>query len=312
MKEKEKEKWLLHLQGRDIEAKDIALIKALLKKHPSWSRTPLSRELCQIWDWYNHAGHLKDMSCRLLLRKLERLGYIQLPPAQHDGNNAYRDKCIQSLLHCKEPITGELKELYPLKIQLIDCGSRTEYELKLFKYFISMYHYLGWSGSMGENIKYLVLDNKQRPLACLMFGAAAWKVMPRDRFIGWAREPELRKRNLSLIANNNRFLILPWVQCKCLASHILAGVCRQISQDWQRKYNHPLYLLETFVESKRFSGTCYKAANWIYLGQTQGRGRYDVKKEYALPVKSIWVYPLRRDFRTQLCGGKVANGECKV
>jgi len=152
---------------------------------------------------------------------------------------------------------------------------------------------------VGENLKYLYFDKLGRPLGSMMFGAAAWKVTSRDRYIDW--DAETRKRNLSYIANNNRFLILPWVQTKCLGSHILGKICRRLNQDWLKKYNHPIYLLETFVEKERFRGTCYKAANWIYVGDTKGRGKLDVKNEYALPIKSTWLYPLEPLFRNKLC-----------
>ena len=152
---------------------------------------------------------------------------------------------------------------------------------------------------VGENLKYLYFDKLGRPLGSMMFGAAAWKVTSRDRYIDW--DVETRKRNLFYIANNNRFLILPWVQTKCPGSHILGKICRRLNQDWLKKYNHPIYLLETFVEKERFRGTCYKAANWIYVGDTKGRGKLDVKNEYALPIKSTWLYPLEPLFRNKLC-----------
>lgn len=286
MEVKEKLHVHVHVQGRDISAGDIALIKDLTNSNPNWSRTRLSRELCLCWNWRNAAGHLKDMSCRILLRKLEKMGYVELPVGIHSGNNGNRNKIVESVLHSKESISVELKELFPLQIRVVAEG----YDLKLFKYFISTHHYLGWSAPVGEHLKYFVLDNQSRPLACLVFGAAAWKIEPRDSFIGWC--PRDRKRNLSFIANNNRFLILPWVKVKCLASHILGLISRRISNDWKQKYNHVLGMLETFVEDNRFLGTCYKASNWIYLGKTRGRGRNDVKNEYKLPIKSIWVYVL--------------------
>jgi hypothetical protein len=285
----------LILQGRPVTIQDIELIKNLINANPSWHRSRLSKELCHLWNWRRTTGGLKDIACRSLLRKLDQLGYIPLPPALHKNNNASRRNSVQPIFHSKEPIGAPLNSLFPVEVQLVENG----YELKLFKYFISAYHYLGWSGTVGENLKYLFFDHLERPLGCLMFGAAAWKVKPRDNYIGW--DTELRVRNLSLIANNNRFLLLPWVNVPHLASHILGKICRRINQDWQEKYNHPVYLIETFVEKGRFRGTCYKAANWVNVGQTQGRGKLDVNKQYLLPVKDIWIYPLDVSFRKKLC-----------
>jgi len=290
---------VIQVQGRDIKADDIALIKDLIHANPNWKRSRLSLELCRCWNWHNAAGHLKDMSCRILLRKLEKMGYIELPVRVHSGSNTVRharNKIVEPVLHSKEPIVVELKKLLPLQIDVVE--NEDGYNLKLFKYWISAHHYLGWSDPVGEHLKYFVLDNQNRPLACLMFGAAAWKIQPRDLFIGWC--PADRKSNLNFIANNNRYLILPWVKVKCLASHILGLIGRRINQDWQKKYRHEIYMLETFVEDKRFMGTSYKAANWMYLGKTQGRGRNDVKQEYKLPIKSIWVYALSKNFREKL------------
>lgn len=287
----------LLIQGRKVTANSIKQIKKLITINPSWNRTRLSKELCLLWDWCRATGELKDIACRSLLRKLEKLGYIRLPKAIQSNGNSSRRYCVQPVLHSKEPIDAPLKSLYPIDIQLIEKG----YQLKLFKYFISSYHYLGWSGTVGENLKYLFFDRHERPLGCLMFGAAAWKVKPRDNYIGWGAEIRKQNLSLSLIINNNRFLLLPWVNVPHLASHILGKVCRRVNRDWQEKYNHPVYLVETFVERDRFKGTCYKAANWIYLGQTQGRGKLDVNKQYLLPVKGIWVYPLDASFREKLC-----------
>ncbi len=286
------------LQGRRITAHDIEIVKSLIISNPSWNRTRLSKELCGLWDWRRVSGELKDIACRSLLRKLEKLGHIQLPKGihkVHKNHNPIRRTHVEPVLHSKTPIKGPLKDLYPLDIQLVETG----YGLKLFKYFISVYHYLGWSGTVGENLKYMFFDVDERPLGCLMFGAAAWKVKSRDNYIGWTAEE--RMRNLSYVVNNNRFLVLPWVRVPYLASHILGKICKQISRDWQEKYNHPIYLLETFVETDRFKGTCYKAANWVHVGVTKGRGKLDTKNQFLLPLKDIWLYPLDTCFREKLC-----------
>lgn len=285
------------IQGRKITALDIEIVKSLIISNPSWNRTRLSKELCVLWDWRRLGGELKDIACRSFLRKLEQLGYIQLPQGVHKvhkNHNPTRRSYVEPVLHSRIPVTSSLSPLYPIEVQLVEKG----YSLELFKYYISAYHYLGWSGTVGENLKYLFFDVHERPLGCLMFGAAAWKVKPRDTYIGWTREQRLK--NLSYVVNNNRFLILPWVRVPYLASHILGKIGKRISRDWEKKYHHPIYLLETFVESNRFQGTCYKAANWIHVGQTQGRGKRDIKNLYLLPVKDIWLYPLEVSFRDKL------------
>lgn len=283
------------MQGRKIAAHDILTVKNLMETNPSWNRTRLSKELCVLWGWKRASGELKDIACRSLLRKLEQLGHIRLPKGKHKNDSPLRRNSVQAMLHSKIPIRGPLKSLFPIDVEVVENG----YPLKLFKYFISDYHYLGWSGTVGENLKYLFLDNQERPLGCMMFGAAAWKVQPRDTYIGW--DSGVRKRNLSFVVNNNRFLILPWVNVPHLASHLLGKVCRRINHDWQEKYHHPIYLAETFVEKGRFHGTCYKAANWVHIGVTKGRGKLDRKKQYLLPVKDILLYPLDISFREKLC-----------
>jgi hypothetical protein len=285
----------LKIQGRILYAKDIEYIKKLMLENPGWHRTNLSKEICKNWNWRKENGQLKDMACRSMLLKLEKLKYLKLPKLRRISGSRSKNKVIQPVLHTKDPINEKLKNLLPVEIQAIENG----YELKLFKHFINAYHYLGWSGTVGENLKYIIYDKHQRPLGCMMFGAAAWKVKPRDEYIGW--DIPTREKNLSLIANNNRFLILPWISVKYLASHILGKISKCINQDWINKYNHPVHLLETFVEKDRFKGTCYKAANWKYLGDSQGRGKLDRKNEYGLPVKSIWVYPVDDFFREKLC-----------
>jgi len=295
------------LQGRRITAHDIETVKSLIISNPSWNRTHLSKELCTLWNWRRASGtsgtsgtssangEFKDIACRTLLRKLDHLGYIRLPKGKHQNDSPARRNNIEEVSHCQMPIQCLLNDLYPISVQLVENG----YGLKLFKYCISKHHYLGWSGTVGENLKYLIFDANDRPLGCMMWGAAAWKVQARDSYIGW--NAEVRCRKLSFVVNNNRFLILPWVKVSHLASHILGKICRRLSHDWQQKYHHPVYLAETFVEKNRFKGTCYKASNWIHVGVTKGRGKLDVNNQYLLPVKDIWLYPLETSFREKLC-----------
>lgn len=285
------------IQGRKITPTNIHLIKELLTEHPSWNRTKLSRELCRKWQWLRPDGQqLKDMACRTLLLKLERAGYVDLPPRQGPSVNGFRKPSFRLIPHLTEEICSTLRTLVPLRIIPVQPKSG---EHSLFKCFLSRYHYLGHRTTVGENMKYLVRDCSNRPLACLLFGSAAWKTAPRDRFIGWDRST--REANLHYLSNNMRFLILPWVKVPHLASHILSQVSRRICDDWIKKYSHPIYLLETFVDSNRFRGTCYKAANWILTGQTQGRTRNDRDRTIQVPPKNVYVYPLIKNFRKRLC-----------
>ena len=275
---------------------DIELVRQLISTNPTWGRTRLSKELCMLWNWKNAGGRLKDMACRSLLLKLQKRELVTLPAPKKKTNNDKRNSSIRLVLHNTLPVQASLKDLSPIQIKPVEDRS----ELELFKCFLSLYHYLGFSGTVGENLKYMVYDSSDRPLACLLFGSAAWASGPRDDFIGWDREK--RSKNLSLTTNNTRFLILPWVSVKYLASHILSKVCQRIKDDWTAKYDHPLYLLETFVEQDRFKGTCYKASNWIRVGETKGRSRNDRYSTMKVPIKDIYLYPLVKRFRKVLSG----------
>ena len=259
----------LTIQGRQIDAGELTAIRDLISSNPDWHRTRLSQELCRKWNWCNEAGRLKDIAARTLLRKLDSHGLIQLPAPVRSANNAFRNRpATPSITNLDRMlIEGRLSDLQPLRIHRVTDAQ----EIQLFRSLLQQYHYLGYSGPVGENMQYLVYDRHERLLGCLLYGAAAWRVAGRDRFIGW--NDAARKQGLSRIANNMRFLLLPNVQVPHLASHLLAMMGRRLSVDWQDKYGHPIILLETFVEQQRFAGTCYKAANWICVGQTTGRSR---------------------------------------
>lgn len=248
-----------------------------------------------MWKWQTLTGQLKDMACRTMLNKLDGRGLITLPPkVQESGKNraqTFFEFPIQDAL----PICGRLDELTPLRIAIVAARSP---DARLLHQLLASYHYLGFRTNVGETIGYLVRDRHERPVACAVFGAAAWKTAPRDEFIGW--DAELRARRLGGIANNNRYLILPWVEVPHLASHVLGLLARRIRTDWMSKYGHPIALLETFVDRSRFRGTCYRAANWKCVGQTQGRSRQDRYKDMSVPVKDIYVYPLVPGFREEL------------
>jgi len=284
-------------QGREITPEDIQLIQQLLADNPSWGRTLLSKELCKIWQWRKPNGQIKDIACRSLLLKLEKEGSIILPARQIKWTKRSRKKrSIPSVAHLKEEVSSSLKTLMPLEIMRVIQPSDDN---ALFECFLSRYHYLGYKRTVGESMKYLIRDSANRPLACILFGSAAWKTAPRDIFIGWDRE--IREKNLGYVTNNMRFLILPWVRVPHMASHILSRISRRISSDWMKRYGHPIYMLETFVDRSRFHGTCYKAANWRLVGATKGRTRNDRNKTIKVPLKDIYLYPLTKNFRQELC-----------
>jgi len=280
------------VQGREITQDDIELVRQLIEADPSRNRTRLSKELCLLWNWRAANGRIKDMACRSLLSKLEQRGHVTLPGRQTPGRGS-RKVPVSCVPHNTASIACSLSALKPVHVQLVEDSGL----LELFQYLLSRYHYLGFSSTVGENIKYLVFDREHNPLACLLFGSAAWKCAPRDDFIGW--NAETRKANLKFLTNNMRFLILPWVRVPHLASHILGRVARRISSDWIEKYGHPVCLLETFVERDCFRGICYQAANWIYVGQTKGRSR-NGHADLKVPVKDIYLYPLTKRFREAL------------
>ena len=287
----------LVVQGRAVSELDLELIRQWVGQNPGWSRWRLSRELAARWAWRNDAGQLKDMAARTLLVKLEQRGLIELPVRRQTPTNRMR---------CPHPIpAGWDEEPRPLDCPLAQLGSLSLREVSSqaserawVRAALGRFHYLSFGGAVGENLQYVARDHQGRPLACLVFGAAAWKCQDRDQFIGWSAEQ--RKRNLGLIANNTRFLILPWIKVPHLASWILGWVSRRLCADWQAKYGHPVVLLETFVERERFAGTAYRAANWLAAGATAGRTRQDRHTCIQAPVKDIYLYPLGRNFRERL------------
>jgi hypothetical protein len=273
-----------------INKEHIRQINGLIENNPDWHRTRLSKELCKIWGWQSANGQLKDISCRDLLRDLDKTGVINLPPALHLPRRVgiSADK-VEHMTHNTVDMAAGLDEIKPLQIEIAESKE----DIKVFKSYVDQYHYLGFDRSIGENIKYFVRSRDGIPLACLMFGSSAWKCRSRDEYIGW--NSEQRRTRLHLVTNNNRFLILPGIRVQHLASHILGKLARRVSGDFQAKYGHPIILLETFVEQGRFRGTCYKAANWTYVGATTGRGRDSRSRNATLPLKDVWLYPLQKN-----------------
>jgi hypothetical protein len=286
---------LLTYRGKRVTQQDVAFIRTLIKENPRDSRWSLSRKLCVAWDWRQANGALRDMVCRGLMLELHRAGHIQLPAKKQNPSNplAQRKKPPKTTID-QAPLEGPLSRILPVEIRQV---RRTASE-KLFNSLIEQYHYLGYGQPVGEHLKYLIFA-LGRPVACVTFSSAPRHIGCRDRFIGWSAR--VRRKNLHLIAYNSRFLILPWVRVAHLASHILARMARLLKKDWQRFYKHPVYFLETFVDTERFRGTCYKAANWIYLGKTTGRGKDDQTHKPNRSLKAVWGYPLSKNFRGHLC-----------
>jgi len=289
------------LQGRTITVEDVDYIRRLIEDHPHWHRTRLSQQLCNDWQWTNHKGALKDMAARTLMRKLDAQGLISLPAPVQSANNNFRHQHKIDINLEQTRIDVALREVTPLQIIPVVEPQHA----RLFRGMLQTHHYLGYAGPVGENLKYVVFDRHHRALAALLFGAAAWHVAGRDRWIGWQQAARLQ--HLALVANNMRFLILPWVRIPHLASHLLAQVCHRLSTDWQAKYGHPILLLETFVEVDRFKGTCYRAANWIAVGHTTGRSRNDRFNTLHVPVKAVWLYPLHKQSRTLLSASEATR-----
>ena len=274
--------------GRDFSTTEIAQIVQLIADNPEYHRADLSREVCRILQWYKADGGLKEMSCRVAMLRMHADGLIELP-APRRTKPALLPFCSTSATDPQESILHPVQHLGPLSLHLVGRN-----ELALWNEYIGRYHYLGYTPLPGAQLRYFVLLDQQ-VVALLGFGAAAWQAAPRDDYIGWAHS--LRKRNLPLVVNNARFLILPWVQVKNLASKILAMAVKQLPHDWQKQYQITPVLMETFVETDRFAGTCYKAANWVHVGSTKGRGKLGPSGKQSVPIKDLLLYPLRKDFR---------------
>ena len=278
--------------GRDFTAAEMALLRELIAGPPALSRHALSREFCRRIGWYKADGGLKDMMARVVMLAMHKDGLIELPPPRwrpgRPGPVVLGPDTEPPLL----PPPTALDEVRPLQMRTVVRGDRWG---KLWNEYVARYHYLGYTTLVGAQMRYAVHASDGTPLAMLGFSTAAWKLAPRDRFIGWSQE--LREKNLPLVVDNPRFLILPWIHIPNLGSHILAIVRRQLPVDWTARYNTTPVLIETFVETPRYTGAVYRASGWTHVGATQGRGRYDTKKLYDKPKKDIWLRPLRKDWK---------------
>lgn len=294
------------IQGRLIGEAEIKQVRAIIAEHGQWSRRRISEHLAGLWEWRSASGQLKDMAARTLLLKLEERGWITLPARRRAPSNRMKGRAgmpgeESGELFAREE-SGEVNcavgELLPLSIEEIS-RERHAGKQAVFSDMLERHHYLSHRGTVGENMQYLVSGRQGNPLACVLFGAAAWQCRARDAHIGW--DAAARARGLSYVTNNTRFLILPWVRVPHLASHVLGRIARRLTSDWQEKYGHPIHLLETFVDTSRFAGTCYRAANWRMVGVTTGRTRQNKTMIPQAAPKAVWLLPLRENFREALC-----------
>ena len=281
---------ILTYRKRVITQDDLCFIRKVIDDYQSEGRSAISRILCEAWDWRQANGFLKDGVCRGLLLHLERNQLLTLPPRIIDNNNnAQRRKKTQATFDFRPtPLNAVLADLAPIELRQV----RRTPEEKLFNTLVQQYHYLGYTSLVGEHLKYLVYAG-DRLLACFAFSSAPYAIDCRDNFIGWSQEA--RDRNRHLLAYNSRFLILPWVRVPHLASHLLGRIAKTVSGDWQTLYHHPIYWLETFVDTEKFAGTCYRAANWTFLGLTSGRGTKNKSQKQLTSIKAMYGYPLIRN-----------------
>ena len=275
--------------GRDFSKQELVVIRQLISENPSATRAVLSRLTCQALHWYKIDGDLKEMSCRVAMLRMQDDGLIKLPAARHrhcPANNVQ----FTSATDPKPKINKPVDALPCVQLRIVMGRQQS----RLWNEYIHRYHYLGYKPLPGAQLRYFVISGNDI-IALLGFGASAWQCAPRDKYIGWTHDQ--RKKKLQYIVNNARFLILPWVKCKNLASKILSLTSHRLSGDWQGHYGYQPVLLETFVERDRFAGTCYKAANWVLVGQTKGRGKLGPAGKISVPIKDLWLYPLERNFR---------------
>lgn len=279
--------------GRHFTADELQALRHLIETHPGASRAQLSQQVCVLLDWLKPNGELKEMSCRVAMLRMQADGLITLPAARKRAPR--QPQYLATAATDPEPLlTQPVHELPPLRLSQVAGAAQS----RRWNETIARYHYLGYSPLAGSQSRYVVFAG-ERQVALLSFGASAWKLAARERFIGWP--DEARQKNLHLVVNNARFLILPWIQSKGLASKILSLIQRQLPNDWQARYGYRPVLMETFVETPRHRGTCYQAANWIKVGQTAGRGKKCPTSKPILPIKDIWLYPLHKNFRSILC-----------
>ena len=281
----------LVIRNRNITAKDLQFIQAVVHKHWDKGRTHISRILCQKWNWIQPSGRLKDMACRELLLTLHRKDLLDYPPPMNVPSN--KKKAVKKIEVDTTPISCKITDLGSVTVKMV---RHTNLE-PLYDSLVDQYHYLGYVQIVGNHLKYMAFAG-DTPVACIGWGSAAWAVQSREEFVGWIKA--VKNKRLHFVANNTRFLVLPWVTVKCLASKVMAMNIRRISSDWIKVYKYPLYMLETFVEQERFKGTCYKASNWVRAGETKGTSKKGHKHLKHGRIKDVYLYPLNKNFKRLL------------
>lgn len=289
--------------GAALSDAEFSLIRQLTREFANLALTELAATVCELLQWRRPNGGLKSRECYLFLRELHRRGWLPWLPQPQPRNRRQAPPAADEPIPVTAPLTGELRDYQPLRLELIeDAGQR-----RLFRHYLQQHHYLGYRAPYGAQLRYWVRSpQSDPPLAALLFTSAAWRMAPRDRFIGWS--DAARQINLPRIVNHSRFLILPWVRIPHLASHVLGQAARQLPRDWEARYHVQPLLLETLVDETRYRGTCYRAANWIEVGATQGRGRMDRTHDASLAPKRIFLYPLHRCWQKRLCEETAPEG----
>lgn len=280
--------------AREFSALDIQTIRDLIAEDSKLQRSALSRKLCQLWGWTQPNGDLKDMTCRVALLRMQADELIELPASRIGVARKRAHFASTAASDAQTPIKQPVHEIGRITLQGVSGKAAS----RLWNEYVARYHYLGYTAMAGSQIRYNVFAGEQL-VACISFRACAWKLKDREKFIGWSEAQ--RQKNLQLIVNNARFLVLPWIASKGLASKILSLAARQLPNDWLSRYGFSPVLLETFVEYERHKGTCYKAANWINVGRTTGGGKKSTSHKHLIPAKDIWLYPLRKNFVAKLC-----------
>jgi hypothetical protein len=286
----------LKLEGRLFQKKDVELISTIIQNNPGKTRADLSRLVCHELSWMHSDGRIKETRSRVAMLRMHERGLIKLPEAKRNPQKK-TGYAPTAETDPKEDICFGVKAFLPIDITVVDSKSRAK--SNIWNTYMDRYHYLGYRATSGHQMRYMI-SSKDEVLALFNFSSPAWKVQSRDEWISWS--PEIREQNLKFVINNSRFLILPWVKSKNLASWILGGIERRIQNDWAERYGYRPVMKETFVDTTKFEGTCYKAANWKLLGVTQGRGKYDRHTKRELSVKKLFVRTLDRDWQTTLLG----------
>lgn len=283
--------------GQPLTPDQIELIREITRDFRNLALTELAHTVCELLEWRRPQGGLKSRECYLFLQSLQQRGWLPWLPAAKPHARRPHQTVVSSESDPQLPCTGDLRQWLPVEVQQITEPT----ERRLFQQYVHRYHYLGYRVPYGAQLRYFIRGGAPaRILGCLLFTSAAWKMAPRDGYIGW--DEGTRSRGLTHIVNNSRFLILPWVRIPNLASHVLSLAAKAVERDWPVHYGAEAVLLETLVDRSHYAGTCYRAANWISVGITQGRGRMDRSGKTQGPRKEIFLYPLRRQWRRQLCG----------